>query len=219
MQLRYVVNCPATRRTIRRRRGMHHRRTMPAGWGAGHQLPCLLAYGQPPNGTLRPGNICRDVSDPIPLADVEAEIRRIIEERFKHVAEPMITVAPAVNASVNLPVIGVDTERSGPSASTSPTHCRDGSRQPGELHLGVEQRHHQHRRWRRLRRDQSDAQPGHYPRLLVDVADHEEHRAQDRDHVGDQAAGAAARAAPATLLNDADRSFSRHGVFSPRETR
>jgi hypothetical protein len=45
------------------------------------------------------------VSDPIPLADVEAEIRRIIEERFKHVAEPEITLAPEVNALVNLPVI------------------------------------------------------------------------------------------------------------------
>jgi SAM-dependent MidA family methyltransferase len=50
--------------------------------------------------------------------------------------------------------------------------------------------------------------------LLVDVADHEEHRPEDRDHVGHQASRAAAASAW-TLLYDAERSFSRHGVFSP----
>ncbi|MBD0293093.1 MAG: hypothetical protein ICV70_05920 [Jiangellaceae bacterium] len=54
---------------------------------------------------LRPGVQCRVIADPIPLADVEAEIRAIIEKRFMHVAEPEISVAPAVNALVNLPVI------------------------------------------------------------------------------------------------------------------
>ena len=54
--------------------------------------------------------------------------------------------------------------------------------------------------------------------LLVDVADHEEHRAEDRDQVGDQAPGSSS-ASTAMLLKDAVRSLSRHGVFSPRETR
>jgi hypothetical protein len=42
---------------------------------------------------------------PIPLVDIRAELIHIIEQRFKHVAEPEITLAPEVNALVNLPVI------------------------------------------------------------------------------------------------------------------
>jgi len=54
---------------------------------------------------LRPGTVCRDVGLPIPLADVAAEIARVIEAHFQHVVQPEITVAPAVNALVNLPVL------------------------------------------------------------------------------------------------------------------
>jgi hypothetical protein len=53
------------------------------------------------------------VGQPIVLADIRGELLRIIEERFKHVAEPVITVAPAVNALVNLPVIA-STPNEGP---------------------------------------------------------------------------------------------------------
>ena len=45
------------------------------------------------------------VGPPIALSDIRSAIMRIIEERFKHVAEPVITVVPAANALVNLPVI------------------------------------------------------------------------------------------------------------------
>ena len=50
-------------------------------------------------------------SPPIPLTDIRSEVLRIIEERFKHVAEPEITLAPAVNALVNLPVIASTPDR------------------------------------------------------------------------------------------------------------
>jgi hypothetical protein len=105
VQLRYVVNCPG------------NTTENPVTTGECTSSPCTLASGeqgvnylvyQRIGGApwqLRPGVVCRVISDPIPLADVEAEIRRIIEERFKHVAEPEITLAPAVNALVNLPVI------------------------------------------------------------------------------------------------------------------
>jgi hypothetical protein len=113
VQLRYVVNCPGNTTDI------------PVGVGECTTSPCVLASGeqgvnylvyQRIGGApwqLRPGLECRVVSDPIPLADVEAEIRRIIEERFKHVAEPVITVVPAANALVNLPVIA-STPNQGP---------------------------------------------------------------------------------------------------------
>jgi hypothetical protein len=42
---------------------------------------------------------------PIPLADVEAEIVALIEEHFAQIARPEITVAPSANAVVNLPVL------------------------------------------------------------------------------------------------------------------
>jgi hypothetical protein len=105
MQLRYVVNCPGN--TTDSPVATGECTASPCVLGSGEQGVNFLVYqriGSAP-WQLRPGVVCRVVSDPIPLADVEAEIRRIIEERFKHVAEPEITVAPAVNALVNLPVI------------------------------------------------------------------------------------------------------------------
>ncbi|NEE03741.1 hypothetical protein [Phytoactinopolyspora halotolerans] len=44
-------------------------------------------------------------AEPIPLANVEAEVVSILEEHYKQITEPEIDVAPAVNAVVNLPVI------------------------------------------------------------------------------------------------------------------
>jgi hypothetical protein len=113
VQLRYVVNCPGN--TTDNPVGVGECTTSPCLLGSGEQGISFLVYqrmGSAP-WQLRPGLVCRVVSDPIPLADVVAEIRRIIEERFKHVAEPVITVAPAVNALVNLPVIA-STPNEGP---------------------------------------------------------------------------------------------------------
>ncbi len=113
VQLRYVVNCPGN--TTDSPVATGECTTSPCVLGSGEQGVNFLVYqriGSAP-WQLRPGVVCRVVSDPIPLADVEAEIRRIIEERFKHVAEPEITVAPAVNALVNLPVIA-STPNQGP---------------------------------------------------------------------------------------------------------
>ena len=52
----------------------------------------------------------------------------------------------------------------------------------------------------------------------VDVADHEEHRGQHATRSATRQPATTSGSA-ATLLNDALRSFIRHGVFSPRETR
>jgi hypothetical protein len=113
VQLRYVVNCPGntTDDPVVAGECSSSFCTLPSG----EQGVNYLVYERMGNAPwqLRPGAVCRFVSDPIPLADVEAEIRRIIEERFKHVAEPEITLAPAVNALVNLPVIA-STPNQGP---------------------------------------------------------------------------------------------------------
>jgi hypothetical protein len=105
VQLRYVVNCPgnSTDNPVE----IGECTTSLCTLGSGEQGVNYLVYQRIGNAPwqLRPGVACRMVSEPIPLADVEAEIRRIIEDRFKHVAEPEITLAPAVNALVNLPVI------------------------------------------------------------------------------------------------------------------
>jgi hypothetical protein len=105
VQLRYVVNCPGntTDSPVTAGECSSSFCVLPSG-EAGVNYLVYQRIGNAP-WQLRPGRVCRTVSDPIPLADVEAEIRRIIEERFKHVAEPEITLAPAVNALVNLPVI------------------------------------------------------------------------------------------------------------------
>ncbi len=105
VQLRYVVNCPGntTDNPVTAGECSSSFCVLPSG-EAGVNYLVYQRIGSAP-WQLRPGVVCRIVSDPIPLADVEAEIRRIIEERFKHVAEPEITLAPAVNALVNLPVI------------------------------------------------------------------------------------------------------------------
>jgi hypothetical protein len=111
VQLRYVVNCPGntTDSPVTAGECLSSFCVLPSG-EAGVNYLVYERIGNAP-WQLRPGAVCRIVSDPIPLADVEAEIRRIIEERFKHVAEPEITLAPAVNALVNLPVIASTPDR------------------------------------------------------------------------------------------------------------
>lgn len=106
IQLRYVVNCAGN--TV----------DDPVTVGECSTSACMVPDGSPgvsyqvyqrPEGaadwTLRPGTVCRDVGVPIPLEDVEAEIIRIIEAHFQQVAKPEITVQPATNAVVNLPVL------------------------------------------------------------------------------------------------------------------
>jgi hypothetical protein len=113
VQLRYVVNCPGntTDNPVAAGECLASTCTL----ASGEEGVNYLVYERVGNAPwqLRPGAVCRTISDPIPLADVEAEIRRVIEERFKHVAEPEITLAPAVNALVNLPVIA-STPNQGP---------------------------------------------------------------------------------------------------------
>jgi hypothetical protein len=113
VQLRYVVNCPGN--TTDNPVGVGECLSSFCTLASGDRGVNYLVYERVGNSPwqLRPGAVCRIVSDPIPLAEVEAEIRRIIEERFKHVAEPQITLAPAVNALVNLPVIA-STPNQGP---------------------------------------------------------------------------------------------------------
>ena len=41
----------------------------------------------------------------VDLAEVEAEVRRIIEDKFREIARPSVSVAPADRALVNLPVL------------------------------------------------------------------------------------------------------------------
>lgn len=47
----------------------------------------------------------------VDLADVEAELRRILEERFREIAEPSISMAPESAALVNLPVLAWTADR------------------------------------------------------------------------------------------------------------
>ncbi|HMG29744.1 MAG TPA: hypothetical protein VK585_06465 [Jiangellaceae bacterium] len=106
VQLRYVVNCVGNTTDNPTAIGECSTSTcaMPDGTpGVSYQV--YFRSGGGTDWTLRPGNVCRDVGDPIPLADVEAEIVRIIEERFQDVAHPEITLAPEANALVNLPVL------------------------------------------------------------------------------------------------------------------
>jgi hypothetical protein len=42
---------------------------------------------------------------PVPIREVEIEISRIIEDHYKRISRPGITVEPATNALVNMPVI------------------------------------------------------------------------------------------------------------------
>ena len=114
IQLKYVVNCVGN--TTDNPTAIGECSTsicaMPDGTpGVSYQV--YFRTGGATEWTLRPGTICRDIGDPIPLAEVEAEIMRVIEERFQHVAEPTITLAPAVDAIVNLPVLA-STEDPGP---------------------------------------------------------------------------------------------------------
>ena len=51
------------------------------------------------------GSRCIPGEQRVDLADVEAEVQRILEERFREVAAPSIELAPAVSGLVNLPVL------------------------------------------------------------------------------------------------------------------
>ena len=106
MQVRYVVNCVGNSTDEPRR--VSECSTAMCSLPDGSAGVSYLVYQRPDAGadwTPRAGPVCRGVADPIPLADVEAEIVRIFEAHFKNVVEPEITVAPAVNAVVNLPVL------------------------------------------------------------------------------------------------------------------
>ena len=106
IQVRYVVNCVGNSTDEPRR--VSECSTAICSLSDGSAGVSYLVYQRPDGGadwTPRAGPVCRGVVDPIPLADVEAEIVRIFEAHFKNVMEPEITVAPAVNAVVNLPVL------------------------------------------------------------------------------------------------------------------
>ena len=51
------------------------------------------------------GTQCMLGEERVDLADVEAEIRRIIEDRFREIARPTVTLAPPNGGLVNLPVL------------------------------------------------------------------------------------------------------------------
>jgi hypothetical protein len=57
------------------------------------------------------GSQCLAGERRVDLADVEAEVRRIVEERFRDIAEPTIEMAPASAALVNLPVLAWTADR------------------------------------------------------------------------------------------------------------
>lgn len=51
------------------------------------------------------GTQCISGEQRVDLADVEAEVRRIIEDKFREIAEPRVELAPATGGLVNLPVL------------------------------------------------------------------------------------------------------------------
>jgi hypothetical protein len=51
------------------------------------------------------GQQCMPGEERVDLADVEAEIRRIVEDRFREIARPTVTLAPPTAGLVNLPVL------------------------------------------------------------------------------------------------------------------
>ncbi len=51
------------------------------------------------------GQQCMLGQERVDLADVEAEIRRIIEDRFREIAQPTVSLAPPAGGLVNLPVL------------------------------------------------------------------------------------------------------------------
>jgi hypothetical protein len=57
------------------------------------------------------GSQCLAGERRVDLADVEAEVRRIVEERFRDIAQPTIELAPASAALVNLPVLAWTADR------------------------------------------------------------------------------------------------------------
>jgi hypothetical protein len=60
----------------------------------------------PPDSAWRmQGSRCIPGERRVDLADVEAEVQRILEDRFREVAAPSIELAPAVSGLVNLPVL------------------------------------------------------------------------------------------------------------------
>ena len=56
------------------------------------------------------GTQCIPGEQRVDLADVEAQIRRIIEDKFREIARPTIEVAPATGALVNVPVLAWTTD-------------------------------------------------------------------------------------------------------------
>lgn len=48
---------------------------------------------------------CRAAPRRVDLADIEAEVRRVIEDKFREIAEPSVELAPATGGLVNLPVL------------------------------------------------------------------------------------------------------------------
>jgi hypothetical protein len=66
----------------------------------------------PPGGAWElKGSQCLAGERRVDLADVEAEVRRVVEERFREIAEPSIDMAPASGALVNLPVLAWTADR------------------------------------------------------------------------------------------------------------
>ncbi len=60
----------------------------------------------PPGGDWElTGSQCIPGEQRVDLADVEAEIRRIIEDKFRQIAEPQLRLAPESGGLVNLPVL------------------------------------------------------------------------------------------------------------------
>jgi hypothetical protein len=66
------------------------------------------------------GTQCIPGEQRVDLADVEARVRQIIEDKFREIAEPRVTVAPEAGGLVNLPVLAWTSD-------------------PGEVTLDIEQ--------------------------------------------------------------------------------
>ena len=63
------------------------------------------ALGEPDSAWSSTGTQCVPGEERVDLADIEAEVRRIVEDRFREVARPTVTIAPATGGLVNLPVL------------------------------------------------------------------------------------------------------------------
>ena len=74
----------------------------------------------PSDDWARSGTRCILGEQRVDLADVEAEVRRIIEDKFREIAEPALYLAPEAGGLVNLPMLAWTTD-------------------PGEVTLRIEQ--------------------------------------------------------------------------------